>query len=149
VVEAQETEQEPESVEVAIEEADQPETDEAAEPDPATTEEVATEGQEQDQTADLLNQINELIASANLPDDAKQILELGTYADLDALQVTIDRMSKLLSNSANAGTPFALGESTTTKDREIPQPLTPAELEQRSRERFNTIMSEVSPTYRG
>jgi hypothetical protein len=88
----------------------------------------------------------ELLAQTDLSDKAKRWLMGRTYPDEAAVQQAIAEMRTFITDLVPAGQPFGLGESAPVAT-DVPKLLTPAELEERKRQRTLRVLSEIEPSY--
>jgi hypothetical protein len=120
--------------EVEIHENDQETTETAAAVVPVT--ETAPE-------AVTSARVSEILSESGLDESAQSFIINGTYQTEGDVTAAIERMKAYSAGLANAGAPFAMGETEPVEDK----PLTLTELEQRKQDRFLEIMAGVDPAY--
>lgn len=120
-----------------------PETVEIRESDAETTESETVA-----ETALTAEQVNTLLGASGLSETAQHLISSREYADENAVNEMIADVKALIAEIApSAGQPFALGESAAPASTNVPKVLTPAELEERARERTRRVLSEIEPSY--
>jgi hypothetical protein len=120
--------------EVEIHENDQETTETAAADVPVT--ETAPE-------AVTSARVSEILSESGLDESAQSFIINGMYQTEGDVTAAIERMKAYSAGLANAGAPFAMGETEPVEDK----PLTLTELEQRKQDRFLEIMAGVDPAY--